>query len=100
MQERRAANRVRANINVRWETLKTQGAGAVCDLSSSGCFVLAGGKVTPPELARIELALPNQVTILWGNVVYEVSEMGFAVRFVFGSDADRESLERIIQTAS
>ena len=100
MQERRAARRVRANINVRWETLRTQGRGAVCDLSSSGCFVLAGGEVTPSELARIELALTDQVTIFWGTVVYTVSEMGFAVRFVFGSDADKESLERVIQTAS
>lgn len=100
MQERRAAKRVRANINVRWETLKTQGRGAVCDLSSSGCFVLAGGEMTPRELARMELALPDQVTILWGNVVYTVSEMGFAVRFVFGTEADKESLERVIEKAS
>src|SRR5437762_14274187 len=100
MQERRATKRVLANINVRWETLKTQGRGAVCDLSSSGCFVLAGGEVMPLELARMELALPDQGTILWGNVVYTVSEMGFAIRFVFGSEADKESLERIIETAS
>ena len=100
MQERRAARRVRANLNVRWETLKTQGRGAVCDLSSSGCFVLAGGQVTPRELARMELALTDQVTIFWGNVVYTVSEMGFAVRFVFASEADKESLERIIEKAS
>ena len=100
MQERRATKRVRANINVRWETLKTQGRGAVCDLSSSGCFVLAGAEVMPRELARMELALPDQRTILWGNVVYRVSEMGFAVRFVFGSEADKESLERFIEKAS
>jgi c-di-GMP-binding flagellar brake protein YcgR len=100
MQERRAAKRVRANINVRWETLKTQGRGAVFDLSSSGCFVLAGGEVTPRELARMELALTDQVAIFWGNVVYTISEMGFAVRFVFASEADKESLERMIEKAS
>ena len=100
MQERRAARRVRANINVRWETLKTQGRGAVCDLSSSGCFVLAGGEVTPRELARMELALADQVTVFWGTVVYTVSEMGFAVRFVFASEADKESVERMIEKAS
>ena len=100
MQERRAAKRIRTNINVRWETLKSQGRGAVCDLSSSGCFVLAGGEVVPRELARMDLSLPDQVMTFWGNVVYAVSEMGFAVRFVFGSEADRESLERVIKTAA
>ena len=100
MQERRAAKRLRANINVRWETLKTQGRGAVCDLSASGCFVLTGGEVVPRELARMDLVLPDQANTLWGNVVYAVAEMGFAVRFVFGSEADKESLERVILKAS
>jgi hypothetical protein len=100
MQERRAAKRLRANINVRWETLKTQGRGAVSDLSSSGCFVLTGGEVAPRELTRMDLSLPDQVMTFWGNVVYAVSEMGFAVRFVFETEADKESLERLIKTAS
>ena len=78
----------------------TQGIGTVCDLSSSGCFVLAGGEVTPRELARLEMALPDQATTFWGNVVYTVSEMGFAVRFAFSSEAEKEPLERIIETAS
>ena len=89
---------MRTNISVRWETLKTQGRGAVCDLSSSGCFVLTGGEVVPRELTRMDLSLPDQVMTFWGNVVYEVSEMGFAVRFVFGSEADKESLARVINT--
>ena len=100
MQERRAAKRLRANINVRWETLKTQGRGAVSDLSSSGCFVVTGGEVAPRELTRMDLSLPDQVMTFWGNVVYAVSEMGFAVRFVFESEADKESLERLIKTVS
>jgi len=98
MEERRKATRLRTNISVRWETLKTQGRGAVCDLSSSGCFVLTGGEVVPRELTRMDLSLPDQVMTFWGNVVYEVSEMGFAVRFVFGSEADKESLARVINT--
>ena len=96
MQERRAAKRIRANINVRWETLKSQGRGAVCDLSSSGCFVLTSGEVVPRELARMDLSLPDQAMTFWGNVVYAVSEMGFAVRFVFGSEADKQTVERVI----
>ncbi len=87
---------MRTNINVRWETLKSQGRGAVSDLSASGCFVLTGGEVVPHELARLDILHSGEVTTLWGCVVYAIGEMGFAVRFVFGSEADKESLERII----
>ena len=97
MEERRKADRLRTNINVRWETLTTQGRGAVCDLSSSGCFVLTGGEVMPHELIRMELSLPDDWLTLWGHVVYTISEMGFAVRFVFGSGADQESINQIIR---
>src|SRR5690242_19649766 len=97
MQERRRAQRFRANVRVRWETLTTNGRGDVGDLSSSGCFVLTGGEVIRGELARLELMLPGEVTTLWGNVVYTLSEMGFAVRFVFESEADEQIVERLIQ---
>ena len=97
MQERRRAERFRANVRVRWETLKAQGRGDVCDLSSSGCFVLTGGPVVRGELARLELMLAGDMTTLWGNVVYNINEMGFAVRFVFGSEADEQIVERVIR---
>ena len=97
MQERRRAERFHANVRVRWETLKAQGRGDVCDLSSSGCFVLTGGEVVRGELARLELMLAGDVTTLWGNVVYNINEMGFAVRFVFGSEADEQIIERVIR---
>ena len=97
MQERRRAQRFHANVRVRWETLKAQGRGDVCDLSSSGCFVLTGGEVVRGELARLELMLAGDMTTLWGNVVYNINEMGFAVRFVFGSEADEQIIERVIR---
>ena len=96
MEERRKATRLRTNINVRWETLKTQGRGTVCDLSTSGCFVLTGGEVVPQELARLDLTLSGEVITLWGNVVYSINEMGFAVRFVFGSEADKQAIESLV----
>ena len=96
MEERRSAQRLRANISVRWETLKTQGHGSVCDLSASGCFVLTGGEVNPQELVRMNTALPEEIATLWGNIVYVIGEMGFAVRFVFGSEADKRLIERLV----
>ena len=99
MQERRTSERVRANLTVRWETLKAQGRGSVCDLSSSGCFVLTGGEVTAGELLRMDLIFSEGIATFWGNVVYALNEMGFAVRFVFGSEADQEAVARLIRNA-
>ena len=99
MQERRTSERVRANLNVRWETLKAQGRGSVCDLSSSGCFVLTGGEVTAGELLRMDLISAHGIATFWAHVVYAINEMGFAIRFVFGSEADQQAVERIIRNA-
>ena len=87
---------MRTNINVRWETLKTQGRGTLCDLSTSGCFVLTGGEVVAQELVRLDLMLSGEVITLWGNVVYSIDEMGFAVRFFFGSEADKRAVESLV----
>jgi hypothetical protein len=102
MQERRSANRLRTNISVRWETLKTQGRGSVCDLSSTGCFVLTGGEVTPGELARLDLRVTNEMLTVWGTVVYTIGEMGFAVRFLFGGreEEDFNKAIRVLEAAA
>ena len=99
MQERRGAPRLRTNIAARWETLKTQGRGSVCDLSSTGCFVLTGGELSARELVRLELIAGDEIVNAWGYVVYHVREMGFAVRFVLQIDDDRRAIDRLIQHA-
>jgi hypothetical protein len=96
MQERRAAERLRIDLNAGWEALRTEGRGAVCDLSSLGCFVLTGAEVRPGELIRLDLHFPRETASLWGQVVYGVAEMGFALRFVFGGEADRNLLRKLI----
>jgi len=98
MQERRTAERIRLDLTTRWEGLTTQGRGAVSDLSATGCFVLAGGEVTTGELIRLQISFPRDVGIVWGRVVYAVAEIGFALRFVFGSENDRRALDRLIAT--
>ena len=99
MQERRNAPRLRTNISARWETLKSQGRGSVCDLSSGGCFVLTGGELSARELVRLELILDDQIVSVWGYVVYYVLEMGFAVRFVLQIEDDRRAIEHLIEHA-
>ena len=83
MQERRTTERFRTNLSVRWEGLMSQGRGAICDLSSGGCFVLTGGEVLAGELIRLEIHSSDRIDLVWGQVVYAIAEMGFALRFAF-----------------
>ena len=93
--ERRSAERLRTNINVRWETLKTEGHGSVCDLSASGCFVLGGGQIIQGELIQMCLILEDKIVTVWGQVIYAINEMGFAVRFVCGA-GDQERIHALL----
>ena len=95
MQERRTAERFRTNLNARWESLRRQGRGSVCDFSATGCFVLTGGEVAPGELIKLELVSGDKVTLVWGHVVYEIAEMGFAIRFAVAHEAEKQSLKRL-----
>ena len=70
----------------------TQGRGAVCDLSLTGCFVLSGGEVSVGELVRLEIHFPKEISLLWGEVVYRVEEIGFALRFAFEGEHEQHSL--------
>lgn len=96
MQERRAAERLRIDLNARWEALRTEGRGAVCDLSSLGCFVLTKAEVKQGEVVRLDIDFPPETASLWGQVVYTVAEMGFALRFGFAAEADRDRLVQLI----
>ena len=98
MQERRTAERVRIDLNARWEGLFSQDRGAICDLSSAGCFVLTGGEVTTGELVRLEIIFPSQISLVWGQVVYAIGEMGFALRFAFTSDDEMAALASLMES--
>jgi hypothetical protein len=96
MQERRHAERFRLNLPARWESLLAHGRGTICDLSENGCFVLAGRGVKPDELIRLAIEFPSHLVFAWGEVAYLVSEMGFALRFVFSEENERRALENLI----
>ena len=100
MQERRTAERVQLNLKARWEGLRTQGRGAVSDLSATGCFVLSGGEVTVGELIRLEINFPQEPAMVWGRVVYSVAEIGFALRFAFGDEDEQQAFSRLIDRSN
>ena len=97
MQERRTAERIRINLRARWEGLFSQGRGTICDLSPTGCFVLTGGEVTTGELVRLEMHFPGRIDLVWGQVVYAIAEMGFALRFALGDEDDRRALDELVE---
>jgi hypothetical protein len=58
------------------------------DLSINGCFILSDDRVRIGELIRVEIQHPKQGALyIWGEVVYKISEMGFAIHFT-GADED------------
>ena len=97
MEERRTAERVRLTLQTHWETLTSEGRGSTSDLSSMGCFVLTGGEVFAGELVRLEVFFGDRVLTLWGEVVYHIAEMGFAIRFQFENEAERQRLTKLIE---
>jgi len=96
MQERRHAERFRLNLPARWESLIAAGHDTICDLSESGCFVLSGRRVKTGELIRLAIEFPNHLVFAWGEVVYAVPEMGFALRFVFYEENEKRGLQNLI----
>ncbi len=100
MQERRHAERFRLNLHARWESLLASGRGTICDLSESGCFVLSGQRVKTGELIRLAINFPDHLVFAWGEVAYEVPDMGFALRFVFTEENERRGMQKLIAKLS
>jgi len=98
MKERRKDERVKVELEASWEGALTQLGGSIVDLSTSGCFVLTDDKVKVGELIRVIIHQPQQDDLyIWGEVVYQIPEMGFAVRFTGADDADTKQLELIVK---
>jgi PilZ domain len=99
--DRRQAPRVHVHIPVIWEGAFERSEATISSLSLNGCFVLSGGRVKPKELVRLEIYLPNDVPVsVWGEVVDEHYEIGFAAKFTSPSDdEDQARLLRFITKA-
>ncbi|HEX8708875.1 MAG TPA: PilZ domain-containing protein [Pyrinomonadaceae bacterium] len=97
--DKRRAERILVNLNARWEGVLAQHEGTIVDISSTGCFILTADEVMPRELIRIEIQLPTDrqtYTSLWGEVVYQISEMGFALRFTGSTEAEEKMLNMLM----
>ena len=96
--DRRQAERVYVQLNARWEGVLARCEGHIVDLSTTGCFVLTSDRVKPKELIRVEIQLPTEGWLyLWGEVVYRIEEMGFALRFTGVSDTEQAMLDLLLE---
>ena len=96
--ERRSSPRARVNLPARWEGVLSRENATVTDISRSGCFVLSGGKVEKKELVWLEIQLPDRDPVhVWGEVVDEATDIGFAVRFNSASKEDEALLAQFLE---
>ena len=89
--EQRRAPRSSIILDVQWVTSGTIQPGTVSDISVSGCFILTSGATRPGEPVWINVRAPyGEQSVMFGEVVYPVAEIGFAVQFVkFGDEETR-----------
>lgn len=94
--DRRNAKRIDVHLPTTWEGVLERNEATVTSLSLNGCFVLSGGRVQPRELVRLEIHLPEGDPVnVWGEVVDQAYEIGFAARFT--SPSDDEDQTRLIE---
>jgi hypothetical protein len=98
-QDRRSLERFPVNIDIEWEGLVGRKSGTISDISVLGCFVLCSGEVEDGENVKIFFPLTDGRKIqFWGEVVNHVFEIGFAIRFIELSEAQKDFLEKFTDT--
>ena len=92
--ERRRNERVKVNIKARWEGVLGQDEGTIVDLSIGGCFILTAHLVQTGELIRLEM---ENSLALWGEVIYQIEEMGFALRFTAALGDEGQQIAKLMR---
>lgn len=97
--DRRAKERFSVNIDVEWEGFSEKQKGTISDFSVTGCFVLCSGDVENGDYVKIWFPLTNGSKIeFWGEVVNHVFEIGFGIKFIKLTEAQKEFLEVFVDT--
>ncbi len=97
--DRRAQKRFSVKIETEWEGLVGRKHGTISDINTQGCFVLCSGDVQDGENIKIFFPLTDGRKIqFWGEVINHVLEIGFAIRFIELSNAQKDFLEKFVDT--
>ena len=95
--ERRAIGRSRLALDIEWENLSGRHAGTLSDISEYGCFVLSSGEFTEGETLKLFLPIGEGIKLeIVGEVRNKVFEIGFALRFMDLSEAQKRVLREFI----
>ncbi len=99
-QERREEARVPLELEVRWEGHGASHVARTREIGSRGCFIASREKVGVGNRLIFEVKTPTERWMrLFGEVIYELGEEGFGVRFKFLSAEDRATLARLMEYA-
>ena len=89
-QERRSVKRFKVAVDVDWENISGRRTGTLGDISPLGCFVMGSGELNDGETVKIFLPAGDGMRIEFvGRVSNHVYEIGFALRFINLSDAQK-----------
>lgn len=95
--ERRKAKRFSVAIDVEWENHSGRMPGTLSDISANGCFVLSAVDISDGEIVKIFLPLSDGMKVQFlGEVTNHVYEIGFAVRFVDLTAAQKDFLDKFV----
>lgn len=95
--ERRNTERYGVTIDIEWEHRTGRHTGTLSDISEEGCFVLGGGDVFDGERVKLFLPLGDGMKVQFeGQITNHVFEIGFAVRFVDLTPAQRNVLNELV----
>ena len=96
--ERRSTNRYPLDIPVEWEAASGRQPGTLSDVSFDGCFVLSNGDVADGDNVKIFLPLGDGMKVQFdGRIANHVFEIGFGVKFVPLSQAQKEILTKLVK---
>ncbi len=97
--DRRDDQRYSTKIEIEWEGLIGRKRGTISDISETGCFIMCSGEVEDGENVKIFFPLSGGMKVqFWGEVVNHFLEIGFAVRFIELSAAQKDFLEKFVNT--
>jgi len=97
--ERRESPRYNVKIEIEWEAKIGRKAGIVNDISREGCFVLCSGEVEDGEKVKLFFPLSDGMKVQFlSAVVNHIYEIGFGVRFIELSVAQKGFLSKLIDS--
>ena len=95
--DRRAHERFRLPMELRWEGLSGRHSARLYDLSLSGCYVETLGQVQAGEQIRFEVQSPAGGWVqLQGEVVHAQTHMGFGLHFLDLSEEQARAVAELI----